>query len=104
MPFKRPLPTREESSGYSSRSRSPEETPSKRAKVSSSAKVLPDVKLHIVQAKLASDDISELFALAERNCELLCPQADDADVIVTAITMRKRFERHVTWEIAVSSS
>ena len=93
---------REESSGYSSRSGSPEETPSKRSKVSSSANVLPDVKLYIVQAKLTSDDISELSALAERNCKMLCTHAEDADVIVTAITMRKRFERHVTWEIAVS--
>ena len=107
MPFKRPAPVHEVSSGYSSKSEpvTPDtELPSKRSKVSKSAKALPDVKLYIVQAKLAGPAIAELFALAERNCRQLCQDIEDADVILTAITMRRRFERHVSWELAVRIS
>ena len=104
MPFKRPAPAHEPSSGYSPKSEAstPDaDLPSKRSKVSKSAKALPDVKLYIVQAKLTGPAIAELFALAERNCERLCQDIEDADVILTAITMRRRFERHVSWELAV---
>lgn len=106
MPFKRPAPIHEKSSGYSSRSDASTadvELPSRRSKVSESAKALPDVKVYIVQAKLSGPDIAELFASAERNCEKLCKDIEDADVIITAITMRRRFERHVSWEVAVSA-
>ncbi|KAJ3555702.1 hypothetical protein NM688_g2431 [Phlebia brevispora] len=106
MPFKRPAPDQHESSGDSSHSgnASPDrdEPPSKRSKVSKSAKILPDVKVYIVQAKLDVATIAELFGLAERNCESVCRYPEDADVIITAITMRKRFERHVSWDVAVS--
>ncbi|KAI0685458.1 Nucleotidyltransferase [Cytidiella melzeri] len=104
MPFKRPAPSLHElSSGYSSRSESGVGDigiPSKRSKLSNSAKVLPHVKLYIVQAKLDSSSIAELFALAERNCESLCHDIEDADVVLTALTMRRRLERHVSWEVA----
>lgn len=106
MPFKRPAPPRQTSSDYSSQSDSAadaESSPSKRAKFNKSAKVLPHIKLYIVQAKLDGPALAELLALAERNCEQLCKHVEDADVIVTSITMRKRFERHVPWEVAVSS-
>lgn len=105
MPFKRPAPIHEQSSGYSSKSdrgTTPDiDPPSKRSKISKTAKALPDVKLYIVQAKLTGPAIAELFSLAERNCERLCQDIEHADVILTAITMRRRFERHVPWELAV---
>ena len=103
MPFKRPQAAHRASSGYSS---GPEhddadEPPSKRAKMGAEDS-LSKVKLYIVQGKLDVATIAELFGLAEHNCERLVRNAEDADVIVTSITMRKRFERHVPWEVAVS--
>ncbi|THH18302.1 hypothetical protein EUX98_g8985 [Antrodiella citrinella] len=97
MPFKRPGPAHASSSGFSSAS-ADDTTPrsSKRTKLS----ILPSVKVYIVQAKLESPAIAELFQLAERNCEKLCSDVEEADVIVTAIGMRKRLERHVAWDIA----
>ncbi|KAI0821017.1 Nucleotidyltransferase [Irpex lacteus] len=104
MPFKRPAPpVRAGSSGYSSRSDTGVgnvDVPSKRTKVERSAKVLPEVKLYIVQAKIDGSSLAELFALAERNCKSLCTDIEEANVILTAITMRRRFERHVSWELA----
>lgn len=107
MPFKRPAAVNHESSGYSSgRSNLPEtppdmNVPSKRSKVSRSAKIFPDIKAYIVQAKMDRPTIAELFTLAERHCERLCDYAEDADVIITSITMRRRLERHISWDVAV---
>ncbi|KAI0343503.1 Nucleotidyltransferase [Trametopsis cervina] len=105
MPFKRPAPPlHEPSSGYDSSKGDAGlgeiETPSKRSKVSRSAKALPEINLYIVQAKLNGPDIAELFTLAERHCGRLCGDIEDANVVLTAVTMRRRFERHVSWELA----
>lgn len=107
MPFKRPAPPQHEpTSGYSSKSdpTTPEaEVPSKRSKVDKSAKALPNIKLYIVQVKLDGTAIAELFHLAERHCERLCQDIEDANVVLTAVTMRRRFERHVSWDVAVGA-
>ncbi|KAH8103597.1 Nucleotidyltransferase [Cristinia sonorae] len=96
MPFKRPgsIP-HASSSTYSSASEN-SQIPAKRTKLTA----LPSIKVFIVQAKLDSQSIAELFVLAERNCEKLCSDPEEADVIVTAVGMRKRLERHVPWDIA----
>ena len=101
MPFKRPALNHDPSSGYSSAPSGDEFVPSKRSKVHKSAKVYPNVKVYIVQAKIDGPSIAELFTLAERHCERVCGDVEDADVIITAITMRRRFERHVSLDIAV---
>ncbi len=67
-------------------------------------KALPDTTVYIVQAKLDVGAISELFELAEHHTKGACRNAMDADVIITAIAMRRRLERHVPWDIAVSPS
>lgn len=95
MPFKRPGPLPHPSSSSSQ----PTHNPSKRPKLTA----LPSIKVFIVQAKLDSRVIGELFALAERHCQKLCSDVEEADVIVTAIGMRKRLERNVAWDVAVSS-
>lgn len=100
----------QESSGYSSGRSNPPGTPpdvnipSKRSKVSRSAKIFPNVKVYIVQAKMDGRTIAELFTLAERHCERVCDDAEDADVIITSVTMRRRLERHVSWDIAKSKA
>lgn len=68
----------------------------------------PRLKVYIVQAKLDPDEVARLYNLVETYSVdggldfELAPNPNDADVIVTAVRMRKRLERHVNWELAVS--
>ncbi|KAL1936931.1 hypothetical protein VTO73DRAFT_3904 [Trametes versicolor] len=104
MPFKRPAPNPTQSasaSGSSSSSGSP--PPAKRSKTSVT-KSLPEIKVYLVQGKLDATAIAELLALGERHTKGVCENAADADVIITAISMRRRFERHVPWGIATSKA
>ena len=59
----------------------------------------------LVQAKLDSQAIHDLYALVKGNPLPgfeLCSDPAHADVIVTAIRMKARLERHVDWDTAVS--
>ncbi|OBZ65065.1 DNA-directed DNA/RNA polymerase mu [Grifola frondosa] len=101
MPFKRPAPLPSQSESQSSSSANLLSGSSKRPRLSPPpGKALPNVKLFIVQAKLNTSAISELFGLAEQHAKRLCNKPEDADVIVTAIGMRRRLERHIPWELA----
>lgn len=64
--------------------------------------MLPGVKIYIIQTKLASPAISRLFKLVENHAGKLCKNVDEADVVITAIRMRKRLERHVPPDMIVS--
>jgi DNA polymerase IV len=65
------------------------------------------VKVHVVQAKLDSEEISHLYSVIDRQRRSgtldleLCMKPDEADVVVTAVRMRKRLERHLDWTLAV---
>ncbi|SRR6266511_2479241 len=71
------------------------------------------LKIYIVQAKIEHKVLLDLFQLIEttkakkgkaRNSvqfELVSDYAD-ADVIITNIRMKKRLERHLRWDLAVS--
>ena len=105
MPFKRPAPPVHESRSSLSPS-SPNlgddvEGSSKQSTPTTTSKVLYGVKIYVIQAKLSPSQIAELFTLAEKHCRKLCRGVDEADVVLTAISMRKRLERHMTWETAV---
>lgn len=106
MPFKRPDSPQPDVLGSSSRSGTPSARPrpAKRPRLSSRGRkrVLKGIKIHILQAKLQPDILSELYALAESSGATLVAEAKDAEVVITAIGMRKRLERHIPWEIAVS--
>lgn len=104
MPPKRPGPQPRETAS-SSRSVTPSRPPpAKRARLSSRKKhILKDITLHILDAKLQPDMVAELYALAESGGAKLVGNVEEAEVVVTAIGMRKRLERHVSWNIAVSS-
>ncbi|KAI0785852.1 Nucleotidyltransferase [Abortiporus biennis] len=97
MPFKRPKSPTDSLSSQSERDSTPTELPTKRTKLT---KALPDISVYIVQAKLDGPAIAELFSLAERHCAKLCKDVEDADVVITAISMRRRLERHIPWEVA----
>ncbi|KDQ55259.1 hypothetical protein JAAARDRAFT_37797 [Jaapia argillacea MUCL 33604] len=96
MPFKRPAPPEHANSSSST----PEPSP-KHLKYSTdsstSARPLKGVKIYIVQVKLDGSVISELFHLVESSGAKLCSHAEEADVVITAIGMRKRLERHLKW-------
>ncbi|KAI9068611.1 Nucleotidyltransferase [Trametes sanguinea] len=102
MPLKRPAPDPTQT-GSQSESSSSFLHPSKHFKADIT-KALPDIKIYIVQAKLDVPTIAELFGLAERHAGGVCKDATDADVILTAISMRRRFERHVPWDVAKSKA
>ena len=117
MPFKRPAPTRDSSSNV------PLHIP-KRPRVSvgnPSDDRVRAIPIYILQTKLDSSTAHRLFDIAESEEDYLtqnsgssadaskgvkfqlCPEIEDAEVIITVVHMRKRFERHVDWEMAVRS-
>jgi len=67
------------------------------------------IRVCIVDAKLDSNVLREMHNLLESaaNHSPLrleeCSDAGKADVIVTAIQMRRRLERHLDWNIAVGA-
>jgi DNA polymerase mu len=59
-------------------------------------------KIHIVQAKIDEEELQQLFRLIDDSPRFeLTSDPSDADVIATNLRMRKRFERHVPWNVAV---
>ena len=76
--------------------------PPRRAK--SAPGFLASYRVFILHAKLAHKDISELHDLAEKADAEFVSSPDEADVVITAIGMRKRLERHLDWNLAVSYS
>lgn len=69
-------------------------------------------KVHILQPKIDPETFAELYSLVDPVTQHITsnsnplhfefsPDPSDADVIVTNIRMRKRFERHLDWNIAV---
>lgn len=99
MPFKRPRPPlRPQASSSSSLSRSGNHKIARRDERA----LLSNIKIHIVPAKLPSDTIEQLASLIHDADAISCGHPEEADVLVTGIHMRKRLERHVNWEIAVS--
>ena len=92
MPFKRPAPQPESSSSHS--------PVLKQRKT----RALPGASIFLIQAKLEALEVGELLGLAEQHSVSICSNPDDADIIVTAIRMRRRLERHVSWEVAVSAA
>lgn len=69
------------------------------------------LKVYIVQEKLDDKTIRELFNAIEQHTDpsgllalQLCSVVQDADIIITAIRMRRRLQRHVNWNVAVSDT
>jgi hypothetical protein len=92
--------SRSPSSALESAHSSPQ-CPSKRTK--GAPGILASHRLFILQAKLSHTDISEIFDLADSADADIVGSPDDADIVITAIGMRKRLERHIDWNLAVSN-
>ncbi|KAF8346009.1 hypothetical protein F5887DRAFT_964521 [Amanita rubescens] len=61
------------------------------------------MKVYLIQAKLDSSAVHDLYSLLDTNSNLnlqLSGDPEDADVIITAIRMKRRLERHVAWDTA----
>lgn len=65
--------------------------------------ILASYRVYILHAKLAHKDISELHDVAGKADADLVGSPDEANVVITAIGMRKRLERHLDWNLAVSN-
>lgn len=70
------------------------------------------LRVYIVQAKLSSDAVKELYQLVEEFASSsseteqasemeLCSDPKKADIIITAVHMKPRLERHISWSVAV---
>ena len=126
MSPKRPAPISQPPSSSSTPSSSgSSEPPTKRRRTQSPSSSYP-IKLHILEAKMDAKKLADLVSLADSHShrkrkrsvtehdekvaehdpfELqLCWSAREADVIVTVVQMRKRFERHLDWSSAVSEA
>ena len=68
----------------------------KRQRISTTHDILSDHKIYIITSKLDNGVVGELHELVERSGAVHARSPDDADVIITAIGMRKRFERQMT--------
>jgi DNA polymerase IV len=97
----KPARTRSPSPSLSSTT-GPFRRPPRRAKPAPG--ILASYRVSILHAKLAHKDISELHDLAEKADADVVGSPDEANVIITAISMRKRLERHLNWNLAVSYS
>ena len=60
------------------------------------------LKIHIIQAKLQPQVVQDLVGLGQARGAVMNGDLRDADVIVTAISMKTRLERHVTPQLAKS--
>lgn len=73
------------------------------------------IKVYVLQSKMEEQTISHLFSLVENLASLpskhdentpfmleLCQNVREADVVLTNIRMRRRLERHMPWDLAVS--
>ena len=65
---------------------------------------LSKLKIYIIQAKIDAKQISELVELVGNSDATLCTDPEESDVVITAISMRRRLERHISWDIAVSTT
>ncbi|KIJ45736.1 hypothetical protein M422DRAFT_29810 [Sphaerobolus stellatus SS14] len=72
----------------------------KRRRIDIDSKLFSGLSIHIIQAKIEATELDLLFSLAESNGAELVTNNEQAEVIVTAISMRRRLERHIKWEIA----
>src|SRR5262245_23923106 len=103
-PKRRSPPSHHSSSG----SASPEPTRTRSCPADKPPPLSPKtIKVHIIQAKLDAKAVSKLFSVLDDQRQQaprvfeLCMNPAIADVIVTAIRMRQRLERHLAWDLAV---
>ncbi|CAE6422650.1 unnamed protein product [Rhizoctonia solani] len=64
------------------------------------SQALSGVTIHMIGAKLDPKEIEEMYSLAQRTSAKLSRAPQLASVLVTALTMKRRLERHISWNVA----
>jgi hypothetical protein len=105
MAFKRPhnFVARRSSSSVGAES-SESDVPHKLRRRSSTLQTqtfLSSYSIFIIDTKLDTHNMMRLIEMVDYGGGKLASRAEDADIIVTAIVMRKRLERHVGADISV---
>lgn len=61
------------------------------------------LSMFLIQTKIEPSELDLLYSLAEANGANIQTSMEQADVIITSISMRKRLERHIDWNLAVTA-
>ncbi|KAF8709731.1 DNA polymerase X family, partial [Rhizoctonia solani] len=64
------------------------------------SQALSGITLHIIDAKLDPKETGEMYTLAQSTGAKLSRVPQLASVLITRLTMRRRLERHVSWDVA----
>ncbi|KAG8743499.1 hypothetical protein FRC12_015045 [Ceratobasidium sp. 428] len=64
------------------------------------SQALAGLTIHVVNAKLSPGEIGEMLALAQNAGAKVSSSPQNATILVTALTMRRRLERHISWDVA----
>ncbi|QRV73204.1 DNA polymerase beta palm [Ceratobasidium sp. AG-Ba] len=80
--------------------RSPSPSTSPCATPPAESQILAGLTIHVVNAKLSPPEIGEMFTLARNAGAKLSSAPQNASVLITALTMRRRLERHISWDVA----
>ncbi|KAG8757791.1 hypothetical protein FRC11_004266 [Ceratobasidium sp. 423] len=64
------------------------------------SEALSGITLHVIDAKLDPKEIGEMHSLTQRTGAKLSRTPQHASVLITALTMKRRLERHLSWDVA----
>ncbi|KAG9119569.1 hypothetical protein FRC07_005353, partial [Ceratobasidium sp. 392] len=64
------------------------------------SQALAGLTIHVVNAKLSPSEIGEMFSLAQNAGAKLSSSPQNAAILITALTMKRRLERHISWDVA----
>ncbi|KZT33867.1 Nucleotidyltransferase [Sistotremastrum suecicum HHB10207 ss-3] len=98
MPFKRPRPPPVPHASNSSSTSTLLSTNHEHKRLRRGC--LHGIKAYILSAKIDGAEYESLIGEAEENGAEICKTPAEADIIVTAIGMKKRLERHIDWNMA----
>ncbi|KAI0050505.1 Nucleotidyltransferase [Auriscalpium vulgare] len=101
MPLKRPKAEPNPSSTSSDAVLRPS---AKRRKSDVDPGTLHSRKVYILDAKLKPDEVAELVSLVDKAGAILVSEAKESEIVITAVGMRKRLERHIDWSVAKSKA
>lgn len=65
------------------------------------SQVLNGITIYVISAKLDPKEVGEMFSLAQNSGAKLSRIPQNASVLITTLTMKRRLERHISWDVAV---
>ncbi|KAB5592104.1 Finger of DNA polymerase lambda domain containing protein [Ceratobasidium theobromae] len=64
------------------------------------SQVLNGITIYVISAKLDPKEVGEMFSLAQNSGAKLSRIPQNASVLITTLTMKRRLERHISWDVA----